>query len=86
MLPNLFVPVKLNVYTLKFGKKNTFFHFFFLKMPIKIYLSTLRWIYLREMRGYPQFPFSISMALFNGIIYVVIFWKKHTSGISKHRP
>ena len=28
------------------------------------------------MRGYPQFSFWISMALFNDMIYVVIFWKK----------
>ena len=38
------------------------------------------------MRGYPQFSFWISMALFNGMIYVVIFWEKNTSGIGKHRP
>ena len=30
----IFAPVKLNVYTLKFGKKITFL-FFFLKMPVK---------------------------------------------------
>ena len=87
MLPNLFAPVKLNVYTLKFGKKNNFFIFFFLKCLLSIYLSTLRWIYLRKMRGYPQFSFWISMTLFNGMIYIVIFWKKkYISGISKHRP
>ena len=77
MLPNLFAPVKLNVYTLKFGKKNNFFIFFFLKCLLSIYLSTLRWIYLRKMRGYPQFSFWISMTLFNGMIYIVIFWKKN---------
>ena len=41
-----------------------------------IYLSTLRWIYLRKMRGYPQFSFWISLALFNGMIYIFIFWGK----------
>ena len=35
MLPNLFAPVKLNVYTLKFGKKNNFFIFFFLKCLLR---------------------------------------------------
>ena len=36
----------------------------------------MRRIYLRKMRGYPQFSFWISIALFNGMIYMVIFWGK----------
>ena len=63
------------VYALKFGRKNNFF-IFLKKCLLSIYLSTLRWIYPRKMRGYPQFSFWISIALFNGMIYIVIFWKK----------
>ena len=45
-------------------------------MPIKHLSLHIEVNLSPKMRGYPQFSFWISIALFNGMIYIVIFWKK----------
>ena len=62
----------VNVYTLKFRKKNNFFIFFFIFFPYWSAFNSEKWVVT------PSFIFHwISIAL--GMIYIVIFWKKKTS-------